>query len=235
MAVSPLRMSRVHHLVLPGPRSPREGVICQLHHPFDRREVRAEHAPPGLHTVLPGRTAGPATHTVDDLVNLLGRRPGLVGGVDVNLDMMRRVPHGHIGGDADQLFGLAVEQGLVAMLGLPPVVAPLEGLEVYLGQKVMVTNPEATYSGDPFLLCLLVSLCRHQSTSLLSVRATLALPRHDETSVAQCITFCRASTLAEELYRSSPFQSPSGAQRQASSMPPPAHVHQLRPPTHSNA
>src|SRR6266446_2365051 len=188
MAVSPLRMSRVHHLVLPGPRSPREGVICQLHHPFDRREVRAEHKPPGLHTVLPRRTARPATDAVDDLVNLLWRRPGLVGGVDVNLDMMRRVPHGHIGGDSDQLLGLAVEQGLVAMLGLPPVVAPLEGLQVYLGQEVMVTNTEATYSGDPFFLRLLFSLCRHKSTSLLYVRAVIALLRHDETSVAQCIT-----------------------------------------------
>src|SRR6266581_657388 len=177
MAVYPLRMSRVCHLLLTGPRSPLEGVIRQLHHPFDRREVRSENARPGLHTILPGRTASPATHAVDDLVNLLWRRPGLVGGVDVNLDMMRRVPHGHIGGDSDQLFGLAVEQGLVAMLGLPPVVTPLEGLQVHLGQKVMVANAEATYSGDPFLLRLLFSLCRHQSTSLLSVRAAIALRR----------------------------------------------------------
>src|SRR5437879_12215247 len=82
--------------------------------------------------------------------------------------MMRWVPHGHIGGDADQLFGLAVEQGLMAMLGLPPVVAPLEGLQVHLGQEVMVAHPEAAYAGDPFLLRLLVSLCRHTSTSLRS-------------------------------------------------------------------
>src|SRR2546426_4173334 len=109
MAVEPLRMSRVCYLCLPGPCSPLEGVIHQLHHPFDRREVRAEHEPPGLHPVLPGRTAGPATRAVDDLVNLLGRRPGLVGGVDVNLDMMRRVPPRHIGSYSYQLFRLAVE------------------------------------------------------------------------------------------------------------------------------
>src|SRR5215471_8884740 len=169
MAVYPLRMSRVRHLCLPGPRSLLKGVIRQLHHPFDRREVRSENAPPGLHTVLPGRTAGPATHAVDDLINLLWCRPGLVGGVDVNLDMMRRVPHGHIGGDSDQLFGLAVEQGLVAMLGLPPVVAPLEGFQVHLGQEVMVAHPEATDAGDPFLLRLLFLLCRHPYTSLLSI------------------------------------------------------------------
>src|SRR5439155_22974254 len=99
-------------------------------------------------------------------VNLLGRRPGLVGGVDVNLDMMRRVPHGNIGGYSEQLFGLAVEPGLMAMLGLPPVVALLEGLQVHLGQEVMVANPEAADSGDPVLLRLLFSLCRHQETSL---------------------------------------------------------------------
>src|SRR5882724_8255613 len=99
MAVYPLKMSRVRHLFLTGSRSPLEGVIRQLHHTFDRWEVRAEHERQGLHTVLPGRTAGPATHAVDDLVNLLWRRPGLVGGVDVNLNMMRRVPHGNIGGD----------------------------------------------------------------------------------------------------------------------------------------
>jgi hypothetical protein len=46
---------------------------------------------------------------------------------DVNLDMMQRVPHGHIGGYTDQLFGLAVEQRLVTMLGLPPVITPLVG------------------------------------------------------------------------------------------------------------
>src|SRR5882724_7219935 len=161
MAVYPLKMSRVRHLFLTGSRSPLEGVIRQLHHTFDRWEVRAEHEPPGLHPVLPGRTAGPATHVVDDLVNLLWRRPGLVGGVDVNLNMMRRVPHRHIGGYSDQLFGLAVEPGLVAMLGLPPVVALLEGLQVHLGQEVMVAHTEAAYSGDPFLLRLLFSLCRH--------------------------------------------------------------------------
>src|SRR5229473_3527926 len=174
MAVYPLRMSRVRHLFLPGPHSPLEGVLRQLHHTFDRREVRSENEPPGLHTVLPGRTAGPATHAVDDLVNFLWRRPGLVGGVDVNLDMMRRVPHGHIGGYSDQLFGLAVEKGLVAMLGLPPVVALLEGIQVHLGQEIMVANTEAAYSGDPVLLRLLFSLCRHQETSLLSVRAAIA-------------------------------------------------------------
>src|SRR5262250_1183877 len=162
MTVEPWRMSTVRHRFLPDPRSPLEGVICQLHHTFDGREVGSEHEPPGLHTILPGRTAGPATHAVNDLVNLLWRRSGLVGGVDVNLDMMRRVPHGHIGGYADQLFGLTVEQGLVAMLGLPPVVAPLEGLQVHLGQEVMVANTEATDSGDPFLLRLLFSLCRHK-------------------------------------------------------------------------
>src|SRR5712691_11465075 len=176
MAGSPVRLSRVRPLFLPGPRSPLEGVIRQLHHTFDRREVRSEHAPPRLHTVLPGRTAGPATHAVDDLVNLLWRRPGLVGGVDVNLDMMRRVPHGHIGGYSDQLFGLAVEQGLVAMLGLPPVVALLEGLQVHLGQEVMVAHTEAAYAGDPVLLRLLFSLCRHQETSLLSVGSYCPTP-----------------------------------------------------------
>ena len=82
MAVYPLRISRVRHLFLPSLRLPLEGVIRQLHHTFDRREVRSENAPPGLHTVLPGCTAGPATHAVDDLVNFLWRRPGLVGGVD---------------------------------------------------------------------------------------------------------------------------------------------------------
>src|SRR5262245_16180936 len=162
-------MGRVENTPLPslygfltGPHSPLKGVIRQLHHTFDRREVRSENAPPGLHTVLPGRTASPATHAVDNLVNLLWRRPGLVGGVDMNLDMMRRVPHGNIGGDSDQLFGLAVEQGLVAMLGLPPVVALLEGLQSNLGQEVMIANTEAAYSGDSFLLCLLFSLCRHK-------------------------------------------------------------------------
>src|SRR5712691_127132 len=173
MAVDPLRMSRVCPLFLPGPRSPLEGVIRQLHHTFDSREVRSENEPPGLHTVLSGRTAGPATHAVDDLVNLLWRRPGLVSGVDVNLDMMRRVPHGHIGGYSDQLFGLAVEKGLMAMLGLPPVIALLEGLHVHLGQEVMVANTEAAYSRDPVLLRLLFSLCRHQYTSLLSVRVAI--------------------------------------------------------------
>src|SRR2546430_3427682 len=173
MAVYPLRMSRVCDLLLTGPRSPLEGVIRQLHHPFDRREVRSENAPPGLHTILPGRTTGPAAHAVDDLVNLLWGRPGLVGGVDVNLDMMRRVPHGHIGGYSDQLFGLAVEQGLVAMLGLPPVVALLESLQVDLGQEVMVAHTEAADSGDPFLLRLLFLLCRHQSTSPLSGRKVI--------------------------------------------------------------
>src|SRR5712691_1549882 len=142
---------------LPGPRSPREGVIRQLHHTCDGREVRAEHAPPGLHTVLSSRPTGPATHTVDDLVHLLWRRPGLVGGVDVHRDRMRWVPHGHLGGDSAQLFGLAVEQGVVAMLGLPPVVALLEGLQVHLGQDVMVANTEAAYAGDPVLLHLLFS------------------------------------------------------------------------------
>src|SRR6266850_347766 len=182
MAMYPLRMSRVRHLLLTGPCSPLEGVIRQLHHPFDGREVRSENEPPGLHTVLPGRTAGPATHTVDDLVNLLGRRPGLVGGVDVNLDMMRRVPHRHIGSYSNQLFGLAVEPGVVAMLGLSPVVALLEGLQVDLGQEVMVAHTEAAYAGDPFLLRWLVSLCRHQSTSLLYVRAAIVLLRHDDTN-----------------------------------------------------
>jgi hypothetical protein len=82
--------------------------------------------------------------------------------VDVNLDMMRRVAQGHIGGDANQLFGLAVEPRWLAMLGLPAVVAPFEGLQVDLGEEVMVAHPEAADSGDPFLLRLLCSLCRHQ-------------------------------------------------------------------------
>src|SRR5262245_21890540 len=171
MAVYPLQRARARSRCLPGPRSPLEGVLRQLHHPVNRWEVRAEHAPPGLHPVLPGRTTGPPTHAVDDLVQLLGRRPRLVSGVDVNLDMMRRVPHGHIGSDADQLFGLAVEQGLVAMLSLPPVVAPLEGLQVHLGQEVMVTHPEATDAGDTFLFRLLFSLCRHLYPSLFSGQA----------------------------------------------------------------
>src|SRR5215475_6971452 len=145
-----------------GPHSPLEGVIRQLHHTFDSREVRSENAPPGLHTVLPGCTAGPATHAVDDLIDLLWRSPGFVGGVDVNLDMMRWIPHGNIGGYSDQLFGLAVEKGLVAMLGLPPVVALLEGLQIHLSQEVMVANTEAAYSGDSFFLRLLFSLCRHK-------------------------------------------------------------------------
>src|SRR6266849_5423356 len=85
--VYPLRLSRVRHVFLPGLRSSREGVIRQFHHTLDRREVRSEHEPPGLHTVLPRRTAGPATYAVDDLINFLWRRPSLVGGVDVNLDM----------------------------------------------------------------------------------------------------------------------------------------------------
>ena len=84
------------------------GVIRQLYHTFDRREVRSEHEPPGLHTVLPGRTAGPATHAVDDLVNFFWRSSGLVGGVDVNLDMVHRVPHGNISRYPDQLFGFSV-------------------------------------------------------------------------------------------------------------------------------
>jgi hypothetical protein len=88
--------------------------------------------------------------------------------VDVNLEMMRRVPQGHIGGDAHQLFGLAVEPGLVAMLDLPPVVALLEGLQVDLGQEVMEPHTETADSGDPFLLRLLVSLGRHHSPSLRS-------------------------------------------------------------------
>src|SRR5262245_36142420 len=142
-----------------------KGVIRQLHHPVNRWEVRAEHAPPGLHPVLPGRTAGPATYVVDDVVQLLGCRPGLVGRVDMNLDMVRWVPHGHIGGDADQLFGLAVEQGLMAMPSFPLVVTPREGLQVHLGQEIMVAQPEATDAGDPFFLRLLFSLCRHRETS----------------------------------------------------------------------
>src|SRR6266702_8722187 len=138
-----VRLSRVRHLFLPGTRSPLEGGIRQLHHTFDRREVGSENAPPSLHTVLPGRTAGPATHAVDDLVNLLWRRPGLVGGVDVNLDMMRRVPHGNIGGYSDQLFGLAVQKGLVAMLGLPPAMPLLEAIKVHLAQEVMLAKTKA--------------------------------------------------------------------------------------------
>src|SRR5215471_20329625 len=146
MAVEPLGCPGDVPCCFQVPRSPLKGVMRQLHHPVNRREVRAEHAPPGLHPVLPGRTAGPATYVVDDVVNLLWRRPGLVGRVDVNLDMVRWVPHGHVGGDADQLFGLAVEQGLLAMLGFPLIVTFLEGLQVHLGQEVMVAHPEATYS-----------------------------------------------------------------------------------------
>src|SRR5215475_6397790 len=87
---------------------PLERIVSQLHHTHDRREVRSEHQAPGLHTVLSGRTAGPATDTVNDVVNLLWRSSGLVGGVYMNLDMVHRVPHGDISRDSDQLFGLAV-------------------------------------------------------------------------------------------------------------------------------
>src|SRR5262249_5324711 len=87
---------------------PLERIVRQLHHPHDRREVRSEHQAPGLHTVRPRPTAGPATDTVNDLVNLLWRGSGLVGRVHMNLDMVHRVPHGNIRRDSDQLFGLAV-------------------------------------------------------------------------------------------------------------------------------
>src|SRR5262249_57422279 len=87
---------------------PLERIVSQLHHTHDRREVRSEHQAPGLHTILSGRTASPATDTVDDMVNLLWRGSGLVGGVHMNLDMVHRVPHGNIRSDSDQLFGLSV-------------------------------------------------------------------------------------------------------------------------------
>ena len=72
-------MSWVRQPGLPGSGSLTEGVIRQLRYAFDCWEVRSEHEPPGLHPVLPGRAAGPATYVVDDLVDLLGRRAGFVG------------------------------------------------------------------------------------------------------------------------------------------------------------
>src|SRR5438128_429925 len=51
------------------------------------------------------------------------------------------------------------------------------------------------------------------------------------TSVAPCITLCRASNLTEALRLSSPFASQSRGKRRASSRPPRARVHPHRPST----
>jgi|RhiMetdeSRZDD1v2_1073273.scaffolds.fasta_scaffold39226_5 hypothetical protein len=52
-----------------------------------------------------------------------------------------------------------------------------------------------------------------------------------QTQVAQFITLCSASTLAEKLTTFSPFQSPSPAKTRTSSRPFRAHGHHLRPST----
>src|SRR5215475_10999526 len=143
----------------------REGIFRQLHDPEDRGEVRHENHAPSLQSGLIGlRTGGPWSHLLNELVNLLFRGPTRVGGVDVNRNMACSLSASNIGDHSVEFVLLPLRTGHVFMLGLPAIVARLQGRQINLSQEVMIADTEATDFGDPFLLRLLFSLGGHGGT-----------------------------------------------------------------------
>src|SRR5262249_28238734 len=143
----------------------REGIFRQLHDPEDRGEVRHENHAPSLQSGLIGfRAGGPWRHLLNELVDLLLRGPTLVGGVDVNRNMPCCLAAANIGNHAVEFGLLPLLTGHGFMLGLPAIVARLQGRQINLRQEVMIADTEATDFGDPVLLRLFFSLGGHGGT-----------------------------------------------------------------------
>src|SRR5262249_10890668 len=125
------------------------------------RDVGPENEAPRLQAILPRVPASPAAEAVDKIIELLRGSAGLMSCVQMNLYVVEGVAQSNLHRHPDQLFGLAVLAGLLAVSGFHFVIALLELVKIHFSQKVVQPDTKAAYLGDSFQFCLLFRLSRH--------------------------------------------------------------------------